>query len=114
MKILEAIKNLVEIDVDEEIYDAQLLLYANSGIQYLINNKVPISRIDENSESEVWTEIEEDDYLIILDWLHLRILQRFDRTLMAGNQTTTATWIDSEMTNLIYHLKCKYDRSDRS
>lgn len=114
MKILDAIKNLVEVDVEEKIFDDQLLLYANSGIQYLINNSVPISRIDEESESDQWTNIDEDDYLIILDWLHLRILQRFDRTLMTGNQTTTATWIDSEMTNLIYHLKCKYDRSDRS
>ncbi len=113
MKILEAIKNLVEIDVDEEIYDTQLLLYANSGIQYLINNRVPITKIGKTTESEAWNDIDADDYLIILDWLHLRILQRFDRTLMAGNQTTTATWIDSEMTNLIYHLKCKYDRSDR-
>ncbi|MBL1223730.1 phage head-tail connector protein [Enterococcus sp. BWR-S5] len=114
MKILEEIKNLIEVDVEETIYDSQLLLYANSGIQYLINNNVPIGKIEENSESTEWNEIDEDDYLIILDWLHLRILQRFDRTLMTGNQTTTATWIDSEMTNLIYQLKCKYDRSDRS
>jgi hypothetical protein len=49
-----------------------------------------------------------DDH-IVLSWLQLYILQRFDRTLMQGNQGTTTNWIDIEMTDLITLLKAIYD-----
>ena len=123
MSVLDDLKNLLEVDVEETIFDAQLLLYANSGIAYLKNNGIPVERIGttsdvfafqkeltENKTSDaVWHNLRDDDYEIVLAWLHLYCLQRFDRTLMTSAYKTTLNWIDSEMTNLIYQLKVRYD-----
>ena len=123
MSVLDDLKNLLEVDVEETIFDAQLLLYANSGIAYLRNNGIPVERIGttsdvfafqkeltENTTSDtVWHNLRDDDYEIVLAWLHLYCLQRFDRTLMTSAYKTTLNWIDSEMTNLIYQLKARYD-----
>ena len=123
MSVLDDLKNLLEVDVEETIFDAQLLLYANSGIAYLRNNGIPVERIGttsdvfafqkeltENKTSDViWHNLRDDDYEIVLAWLHLYCLQRFDRTLMTSAYKTTQNWIDSEMTNLIYQLKVRYD-----
>ena len=108
MSVLDDLKNLLEVDVEETIFDAQLLLYANSGIAYLRNNGIPVERIGTTSDT-VWQELRDDDYEIVLAWLHLYCLQRFDRTLMTSAYKTTQNWIDSEMTNLIYQLKVRYD-----
>lgn len=123
MSVLDDLKNLLEVDVEETIFDAQLLLYANSGIAYLKNNGVPIERIGTTSDvfafqkeltenktsNAIWHNLRDDDYEIVLAWLHLYCLQRFDRTLMTSAYKTTLNWIDSEMTNLIYQLKVRYD-----
>ena len=123
MSVLDDLKNLLEVDVEETIFDAQLLLYANSGIAYLKNNGIPVERIGTTSDvfafqkeltenitsDAVWNELRDDDYEIVLAWLHLYCLQRFDRTLMTSAYKTTLNWIDSEMTNLIYQLKVRYD-----
>ena len=123
MSVLDDLKNLLEVDVEETIFDAQLLLYANSGIAYLRNNGIPVERIGTTSDvfafqkeltenktsNAVWHELRDDDYEIVLAWLHLYCLQRFDRTLMTSAYKTTLNWIDSEMTNLIYQLKVRYD-----
>ena len=103
MTILNQIKEMVEVDVEEEIFDTQLLSYINSGISYLTRNNIPITRIDKESELTEWDEIEET----ILDWLHLRCVQRFDKSLMTGN-STTMSWIDEELTNILYQLKAIY------
>lgn len=109
MSVLDDLKNLLEVDVEETIFDAQLLLYANSGLAYLANNGVPVNRIDVLGDSSDWTLKEAHDYDIILSWLHLYCLQRFDRTLMTSAYKATVNWIDSEMTNLITQLKVRYD-----
>ena len=109
MSVLDDLKNLLEVDVEETIFDAQLLLYTNSGIAYLKNNAIPVARIESNTLSKEW-ELRDDDYEIVLAWLHLYCLQRFDRTLMTSAYKTTVNWIDSEMTNLIYQLKARYDK----
>ena len=123
MSVLDDLKNLLEVDVEETIFDAQLLLYANSGIAYLRNNGIPVERIGTTSDvfafqkeltenitsDTVWHNLRDDDYEIVLAWLHLYCLQRFDRTLMTSAYKTTLNWIDSEMTNLIYQLKVRYD-----
>ena len=123
MSVLDDLKNLLEVDVEETIFDAQLLLYANSGIAYLRNNGIPVERIGTTSDvfafqkeltenktsNAVWHDLRDDDYEIVLAWLHLYCLQRFDRTLMTSAYKTTLNWIDSEMTNLIYQLKVRYD-----
>lgn len=124
MSVLDDLKNLLEVDVEETIFDAQLLLYANSGIAYLRNNGIPVERIGttsdvfafqkeltENKTSDaIWHNLRDDDYEIVLAWLHLYCLQRFDRTLMTNAYKATVNWIDSEMTNLIYQLKVRYDK----
>ena len=124
MSVLDDLKNLLEVDVEETIFDAQLLLYANSGIAYLKNNGIPVERIGttsdvfafqkeltENKTSDaIWHNLRDDDYEIVLAWLHLYCLQRFDRTLMTNAYKATVNWIDSEMTNLIYQLKVRYDK----
>ena len=123
MSVLDDLKNLLEVDVEETIFDAQLLLYANSGIAYLRNNGIPVERIGTTSDvfafqkeltenktsNAIWHNLRDDDYEIVLAWLHLYCLQRFDRTLMTSAYKTTLNWIDSEMTNLIYQLKVRYD-----
>lgn len=123
MSVLDDLKNLLEVDVEETIFDAQLLLYANSGIAYLKNNGIPVERIGTTSDvfafqkeltenktsNAIWHNLRDDDYEIVLAWLHLYCLQRFDRTLMTSAYKTTLNWIDSEMTNLIYQLKVRYD-----
>ena len=123
MSVLDDLKNLLEVDVEETIFDAQLLLYANSGIAYLRNNGIPVERIgttddvfafqkeltENKTSNAIWHNLRDDDYEIVLAWLHLYCLQRFDRTLMTSAYKTTLNWIDSEMTNLIYQLKVRYD-----
>ena len=107
--ILGDVKELLEVDLSEKIYDNQLLLYLNSGIAYLKNNKVPVESVETDTTFESWDNIKDEDYHIILSWLNLYTLQRFDRTLMSSGAKTTMNWIDSEMTDLIYHLKTRYD-----
>lgn len=123
MSVLDDLKNLLEVDVEETIFDAQLLLYVNSGIAYLKNNGIPVERIGTTSDvfafqkeltenktsNAIWHNLRDDDYEIVLAWLHLYCLQRFDRTLMTSAYKTTQNWVDSEMTNLIYQLKVRYD-----
>ena len=111
MSILNDVKVLVEVDIEEEIFDPQLLRYINMGIQYLINNAVPIKIITFDTESSEFTELRDGDYQIVLSWLHLFCLQRFDRTLLqsSGSSSATSNWIENEMKNLIYMLKVVYD-----
>lgn len=105
--ILETIKEMVEIDVDEEIFDTQLLRYINSGISYLQRNGIPVTSVEEITDTDVWSELKSDDVESVLDWLHLRCVQRFDKSLMTGSGTTME-WIDSELTNILYQLKSVY------
>jgi hypothetical protein len=106
--IIDEIKTLLEIDLTEPIFDYQLLLYINNGISYLKNNKIPLTKIDATTPTDVWITLglREGDEKIVFDWLHLYIMQRFDRTLTS---MTTANWIASELENLIYQLKVIYD-----
>lgn len=108
MTILNTIKEMVEVDVEEDIFDVQLLRYINSGISYLQRNAIPVIRIDQDTELGEWTDIGEEDRETVLDWLHLRCVQRFDKSLMTGSKTTME-WIDSELTNLLYQLKAIYE-----
>lgn len=107
MTILKTIKEMVEVDVEEKIFDVQLLRYINSGISYLQRNAVPVIRIEKDTELKEWTDIEEEDRETVLDWLHLRCVQRFDKSLMTGS-SATMEWIDGEMTNMLYQLKAIY------
>lgn len=109
MTILECLKNMLEVDIEEEIFDTQLLAYANIGIAYLIRNKIPLHVITSETSFEDFPDLKDNDIYIVLSWLHLYVLQRFDRTLMQGNQGTTTNWLDAEMTDLITQLKAIYD-----
>jgi len=102
---------MLEVDVEEEIFDTQLLAYANIGIVYLIRNKIPLHVITTTTTFDDFPDLKGNDIYIVLSWLHLYILQRFDRTLMQGNQGITTNWIDTEMTDLITGLKAIYDNA---
>lgn len=114
MSVLEQLKELLEVDVQEDIFDTQLLLYANGGIAYLINNGVPLSRLTVETKAKEFKLKKPEHYDVVLSWLHLYCLQRFDRTLMTQTTQTTLNWINEEMTDLLYQLKVFYDRSDLS
>lgn len=102
---------MLEFDLDTEIYDSQLLLYINAGIRYLINNNIPLVFIDSETQVESFHEagLQVGDEMIVISWLHLECMQKFDRTLMSENYRTTQLWIDSEKSNLINQLKVIYD-----
>ncbi|MCM0582790.1 hypothetical protein H9L19_06815 [Weissella diestrammenae] len=106
MTVLNDLKELLEMDSDEDIFDSQLLQHANSGINYLKNNAIPITKID--LDTEPWDAVK-DDYQTVLSWLNLFVLQRFDRSLMNG-PAATKQWIESDMEDSLYQLKIKYDR----
>ena len=109
--ILNVIKELLEVDIEESIFDNQLLIYLNGGIAYLKNNKVPITRVSIDSTTQEWLDngLIEGDEDIVIQWLHLYALQRFDRSLMNISSSTTQEWIDNELSNLIHQLKVRYD-----
>ena len=105
--ILRRIKTLVEVDIADDIFDPQLLHYCNGGLQYLINNAIPVTLID--NETVDWPDIEPGDDNIVIAWLHFYVVQRFDGSLMAVTSRGSQIWIDGEMNNLIYQLKARYD-----
>lgn len=111
--ILETTKELLEVDVEEEIFDNQLLLYVNAGMRYLVNNKIPVGVVKTDTTFDDFKNLKAGDEHIVISWLHLYAMQRFDRTLMTTNSIATATksWIDTEMQDLITQLKAIYDNS---
>jgi hypothetical protein len=113
--IFSKVKTLLEIDLSDDIFDSELLLYLNTGIRYLINNKIPINLIDESTLSDEWISdgLKSGDENIVIAWLHLYCLQRFDRTLTTEFNSTLKinNWLDAELNNLIYQLKVIYDNT---
>lgn len=103
--VLSQIKTMLELEITDPIYDDQLLMYTNSGLQYLINNKIPVILIDGTTEISAFTNLNPGDENLVLNWLHLYILQRFDRNLGAG----TSDWLNSEQLDILYQLKTSYD-----
>ncbi len=106
--VLKAVKTLLEVDITENIYDEQLLLYLNSGVQYLINNKIPVTFIDETTTPDDFINLKSGDSQLVIQWLYLYCFQRFDRVSMGSS---AQNWIDNELQELIYHLKIIYDQS---
>ena len=111
MTIIEELKTLLEIDIDEELFDHQILLQANAGLRYLMNNAIPVFLIDETNSGDDFDKLQAGDYQLVLNWLHLYCLQRLDRTLNYSTlgAKTTGNWIEDEKTDLIYQLKVRYD-----
>lgn len=106
-ELLEEVKELLEIDTEETIYDKQLTSYLNIGLSFLKNNGVPVANM--STEEVLEWSINDEDYPIIIEWLHLRTLQRFDRTLMNESAKTTNTWIENYLSETLLHLKVRYD-----
>ena len=75
MTILNEIKNLIEVDIEETIFDNQLLFYANSGISYLIIKYLYIISIQQFDQdlisSSATNDFLESEKLDIL--MHLKI-----------------------------------------
>ena len=107
MTVLEAVKRLVEVEIEEDIFDDQLLLYVNMGIAYLINNAIPIFEVDKNTSIEEWTEIEENDRKLIIQYLYLDTISQFDRDLAASKATTD--YLEARKIENLLQLKCRYE-----
>lgn len=109
MEVLKNIKLLLEIDFEETMFDSQILSLINSGIRYLMNNKIPLCFVDENTDISEFNEagLNLGDEEIVISFLNFYTMQRFDRNLMSGSSysNTTLNWIDKELNNLIYQLK---------
>lgn len=108
--LLEKVKTLLEVDVTEPIYDDQLLLLINGGISYLLNNGIPVAAVDDSTTFDDFAGLTEPDRAVVLQWLFLWVLQRFDMTTMSDNKftVTTGSWIADELDNLLYMLKVQY------
>ena len=111
MTILNEIKNLVEVDVEETIFDNQLLFYANSGISYLINNGIPINNISLNSETNEWEKVDKQDIYLIIKYLYLHSLQQFDQEIVSS--TATNNFIEAEKLDILTHLKMRYRNEEQ-
>lgn len=107
MKVLEAVKTLVEVEINEDIFDSELLLYINMGIAFLINNAIPIFKVNENSLLEEWIDIKESDRDLVIQYLYLDTLAQFDRDL-AGSKATT-DYLEAKKLEILVQLKCSYE-----
>ena len=113
MTILERLKELIEIDVAEEIFDVQLLQYVNMGLRYLANNAIPVGVATELTAFEDFDKLREGDWNIVLAWLHLYVIDRFDSISANSNSrgsTAWQTWLSEDMADKLYQLKTFYDR----
>jgi hypothetical protein len=112
--VLEDIKTLLELDLCQPIFDAQIMGYANIGAQEMRNNGVPVTGITLTTlREEFATTLRDGDYHKALDFLHLFCLQRFDRTLMTESSAAARNWIDTELSRILHELKVLYDTRAR-
>jgi hypothetical protein len=116
LTILADIKTLLEVDVDETIYDDALLGHINTGMVFLQTNAIPVGVVSgevEGSELEGDGLLKSGDYETIKEYLYFHCLARFDGSVMAANRFTSAysNWIENQLTVLLYSLKARYDRS---
>lgn len=105
--LLEDVKEMVETDLEETIFDKQLTIYIRSGSAYLKNNSIPVPDFEKEDEEIQSMYKEPDDYHLVLYWLHFHVIRVFDKEISA----TTLSFIQEEMINTLYQLKIKYSRS---
>lgn len=108
MPILDEIKKIIDIDVND--FDDELILIINSALSYLQNNNIPVSQIDKQTEWSDFDKLDTKDTSIVLSYLHLKVIQLFDRTSIVGSSSQAFNqWIDETTTDLIHQLKCIYE-----
>jgi hypothetical protein len=110
MTVLADIKVILEVD-DTDTFDSQLLLYINSGLAYLMQNGIPVSTADQTTDASAWSGLKAEDYGIVRDWLAFNVKMRFDQTAQFGNLSMSQAFFDTYMSDLLYGLKCRYDRA---
>lgn len=104
MAFLEQIKTALEIE--GAVYDNQLLNYVNQNIAFLINNNIPITQIDD--QTETWPDVEETDIPVILEYLQFNAMIKLDSEYI--RQAATANYISDLLAVDLNLLKAKYDR----
>jgi hypothetical protein len=107
--ILEDIKEMIRVDLSEQIFDTEIMLHINNGVSELINNNIPITNIQLLDASGIWDKISKNDYQLILAWLYYYIMLRFERSLWGKGSTTATHFIEKDMTDLLWKLKASYD-----
>lgn len=112
MTILDEIKEKIEIEKSETIYDNQIILELNTGISSLIKNNIPVSFIEKNDDTSKWENIKENDKPIIVDWLRFNMLPKFDKDLLAS--PVTLEYINDTKIDILYQLKATYDNGDKN
>ncbi len=110
--ILEQIKTKIEVDIEETIFDSQLLLSINSSIASLIKNGIPISFIEENSNVDIWQDLRESDINLVIDFIYRDIIPEFDRDLLSS--PTTINYLNEKNTDILYYLKSVYDVGEKN
>lgn len=101
--IFQTIKDLVELDLSEDIFDNQLLNYINQNIQYMINNGIPITLIDMDTNFSDWSQLRAGDENIICKYLSYTCLVQLDNSFLSKNT------IDKILEDTLYQLKVIYD-----
>lgn len=112
MAIIDDVKELLEIDTTS--YDNQLLLVVNSGISYLINNDIPLVNISLSDDKSVFTDLNTQDYYLVLEYLQLHTMQNFDLTTgqLYDRQMLIKTAIRHRSQALLYQLRILYNAYD--
>lgn len=102
--LINKIKEMIEIEPDEKIYDSQITLLINAGLGYLSNNNIPVPKLDEEEAESRAKYKNDNDYDLVVFWLHFYVLLSFDRMI---NQTTI-NFIQNQMTDTLIQLKVLY------
>lgn len=104
MTILERLKNALELE-GIDAYDTQVLEYANQDISFLINNNIPLTQINESTES--FEDIESSDVDVVIEYLTWNAMIKLDRSFLSSS--ATANYIEMKIAVCLNQLKAKYD-----
>lgn len=103
MTFLEQIKTALEID--GAVFDNQLLIYVNQDISFLANNNIPVTPIDNTTET--WDSIAPEDEPVILEYLTFKAMIKLDSEYI--KQAATANYVQNEVLAVDLNLlKAKY------
>ncbi len=106
--IFNDVKTMLELDIEDTIYDDQLLIKINSAISYLIKNKVPLASIEQNSDISLWLNqgLTAGDYAAVINWIENRLSLIFDKSIL---QPSSVASINAYLDDILYQLKGTYD-----
>lgn len=110
--ILQDLKTLLEIDLDEDVEDAELILNANDYIADLINNEVPLTIIDATTTSEDWeaSGLDAIDYYTVLKYLNMSAVRDISPAFVTGQNASINNNIEKSLQRKLFQLKINYTK----